>query len=99
MKTLLRKQINNALAAAIPSFDKAIPLANIFGIVEKGGFQAICEDGTPWAGFLCGHNGHASIELVEIATGKKQSECIQLQWWGEDTHGCKGKIETNVYVM
>lgn len=99
MKTQLRKQINNALADAIPNFAPTIPIGKIFNILNCAGFIAIQEDGEPWSGLLCGHSGSASIQLRDVASGEIQREAIQLQWWGEDVHGCKGKIETNVYVM
>ncbi len=99
MKTRLRQQINRALHDAIPCFDTCIPLGKIFEIVETAGFMPIQEDGERWSGLLCGHDGSCSIELVEIASGKKQAEAIQLQWYGERTHGRRNSIETNVYVM
>jgi len=99
MKTQLRKQINRALHAAIPSFAPSIPVGKILEIVETAGFTAVCEDGSPFSAIFCGHCGSCSIQIVEKETGKLQKEAIQLQWWGDREHGCKGKIETNVYVM
>jgi hypothetical protein len=99
MKTSLRRQINNAFYDSIPSFGQSIPLGSIFNIINTAGFIAIQEDGEPWQGFLYGHSGRASIQLRDVATGEVQKEALQLQWWGENEHGCAGKIETNCYVL
>jgi len=99
MKTAIRKSINSALRVAIPSFGTRIPLGRIIEIVDNKGFAAVDEDGSPLSCLLCGHSGIASFALKDKETGKIQKEAIQLQWWGEREHGCKGKIEVNVYVM
>ena len=98
MKTALRKKINSKLTK-IPSYSASIPVQDILDIVKANGFEAICEDGTPFSAIFCGHNGTCSIQIKEIATNKVQNECIQLQWWGENEHGRKGQIEINCYVM
>ena len=97
MKTNLRKRINSQLTK-LPSFGPSIPIGAIFDIVKANGFEAICEDGSPFSAIFCGHNGECSIDIRD-GNGEVQTECIQLQWWGEREHGCKGKIEVNCYVM
>lgn len=98
MKTSLRKKINNALAK-LPSYVPALPIGVILDIVSANGFDAICEDGSPFSAIFCGHNGVSSIQIRERATGKVQREAIQLQWWGDREHGRTGQIEINCYVM
>ena len=98
MKTALRKRINSQLSK-LPSYSRSIPVDSILAIVKANGFEAICEDESPFSAIFCGHNGTASIQIREIATNKVQSEAIQLQWWGDREHGRTGQIEINCYVM
>ncbi len=98
MKTNLRKRINSALSK-LPSYASSIPVQSILDIVKANGFDAICEDGSPFSAIFCGHNGSCSILICDTVTRAIQREAIQLQWWGDREHGRKGQVETNCYVM
>jgi hypothetical protein len=57
------RQSNIALAS-MDTYHDCIPTTLLFGILRTNGFEPVQEDGTPWAGIFCGHEGRAVIDLA-----------------------------------
>ena len=59
-----RQNINKDLTRLMaPTYFKAIPLDEIFGVLEKHGVVVLQEDQTIWDGFLLGRDGHTYLSL------------------------------------
>ena len=76
-----------ALVQACKGYHAHLPLAAIFAATRRFA-EPVDVDGEPWAGFLCGHNGRATIDLA----GTKQ--CLQVQWYRMPS----GRFEVNAYI-
>ncbi len=87
-KAATRKAANDQLhALCTAGYYDAIPLSAMFDAARNVG-EPVQEDGEPWAGFLCGREGRASIDL------RDSKLCLQVQWYAMPS----GRFEVNAYV-
>jgi hypothetical protein len=61
-KASARRSSNNQLATLCSTYHRAIPVSAMFEACRPIG-EVVQEDGTPWSGFLCGHQGRASLAI------------------------------------
>ena len=63
-KAQIVKKINKEIHKFNINYYDAIPLEDIFDILDKYEYTPIQEDGTPWEGFLLGVDSNAIFECV-----------------------------------
>ena len=103
IKPAIKSKMNNEINSIVHGFHDKIPLSPIFAVLEKLGYQAVQEDGTPWSGMLvggaeCGSEGSrnqvATIDLVRKEDNAPMNNALYLSW-------CKmpsGRYEVVCYV-
>ncbi|RLG42606.1 MAG: hypothetical protein DRO05_00585 [Thermoproteota archaeon] len=74
-----RKKVNSLLYEVTRGWFRHIPLDSIFWALEQHGLKPVQEDGTPWAGFLCGAEGKTDIALQKDE--KIIQEALHLRWY------------------
>jgi hypothetical protein len=82
-------KVNAQLADLSRIYHNAIPLNVIFDVCRAQSFEPVQEDGTPWAGLLCGREGRADIELTNTR------KWLHLQWFKMEH---TGRYEINAYI-
>jgi len=82
------KSVNAALYEMSKVYHEAIPLSAMFELCEKVGLEPVCEDGTPWSGFLCGREGRAVFELKDCR------KSLVVSWYKMPS----GRYEVTPYV-
>lgn len=103
------KRINNVICS-LPSHHDAIPLDTIFNAIMSEGLVPLQEDGTEWAGILCGAEGQMLLplgDLIEtfgdgtlVTDGgephvfKETKHALSLSWYKMPS----GRYETVQYV-
>lgn len=94
MKTLpIKRSIITKLVDMSREYHQYIPILDIFQVLESGGMMAVQEDGTPWSGILCGHEGSVNFPLVEIASGAALKRMLVLSWYRMPS----SRYEINIY--
>lgn len=88
------RSINNYLYQVGKKYHDKIPLNDIFAKCKEHGYEAVQEDGTPWSGFFVGAEGHATIDLKEIATDKLSRHTLSVSWYRMQS----GRYEVTAYV-
>lgn len=86
MKSL--RKLQSELVEISRSYYEHIPLGAMLVACEDAGLKPVDEDGSPWEGFLCGHEGRASIAL------EGSRKALQIQWYRMES----GRFEVNAYV-
>ena len=108
IKPNVRKKINTAIRKLTTPksrtvYFKAIPLQDIFDILEKNGVVALQQDNTEWDGFLTGATGTITIALAPSSSKMKGNyttyepyvnTSLALQWYKMQT----GKYEVTCYI-
>jgi hypothetical protein len=82
------KSVNAALYDLSKGYHDGIPLGAMFDVCRKAGLEPVCEDGTPWSGFLCGREGRAVIELKDCR------KALTICWYKMPS----GRYEVTPYV-
>ena len=90
----VRKPLNKALYPLTTKYHDAIPLSEIFGILKDFGLIVIQEDGTPWAGLLCGNEECVNFDLKTTDDQYVENACLAMSWYRMPS----GRYEVNCYV-
>ncbi len=91
-----RVKINKEIGKLLkPIYFREIPLADMFDIIEKNGYQVVDEEGNRWAGFICGREGTVIFDIVNLYTRKPAKYGLNLQWYKMDY---SGNYEVTSYV-
>lgn len=93
-KQTVRNRINKTLQA-IGSYAQEIPLDEIFSAVKAQGGLPVQEDGTEWAGLLCGAEGRANFRVV---FADMSDMYLFLSWYKMDTRDGGYRYEIVTYV-
>ncbi|MCK9458360.1 MAG: hypothetical protein M0R80_01800 [Proteobacteria bacterium] len=103
IKPAIKSQMNREINAIAKGFHDKIPLSPIFAVLEKLGYQAVQEDGTPWSGMLVGggecgseqsRSQVANIDIVRKEDNTPMNNALYLSW-------CKmpsGRYEVVAYI-
>jgi hypothetical protein len=89
MTTTTLRKAQSTLAALSSQYHGAIPLDAMFDACRAAGLNPVQEDGTPWAGVLCGREGRATIALAD------SRKCLQLSWHKMEV---TGRYEVTAYI-
>lgn len=89
----LNRKMVNAIVEIGGTYWNHIPLGDIFEELNNGGLQAIDDDGEPWEGILCGHDGRAFFPLKDIKTNKIIKSGLVLIWYRMPS----GRFELTIY--
>ena len=91
-KAQVAKKINKELHEFNINYYGAIPLEDIFDILDKYEYVPIQEDGTPWEGFLLGEDSYAIFECVHL--GDLKPLFLYLSWYKMPS----GRYEIVTYI-
>lgn len=95
LKATARRALNDALAEVVPTLPlDSIPLGGIFEAFEGRGVLVLQEDGTRWAGLLCGREGRVTFDLGPEEGRVFSNAALVLMWHKFDT----GRYEVVAYV-
>lgn len=95
-----RKQINNRLRKISSEKYDAIPLDEIFQVIEDHGCVVLQEDNTKWSGFLCGREQQTYFPVALEETEKEgafepvNNAMLALYWYQFET----GRYEVIAYI-
>jgi hypothetical protein len=82
----VKRHINKELHS-IGTYHSSIPLDSIFSILAMNQIVPISEDGTEWAGFLCGENSFCYFDMAWISVltqeplVKVKNSVLSLSWY------------------
>lgn len=104
LKAPERRKISKALYPLTKEFHNAIPLKSICDVLEKFDLKLLQEDGTEWAGLLCGRDANATFDIGRIERIDERWTCpvrwdvikdkLYLSWYKHET----GRYEINMYL-
>jgi hypothetical protein len=91
----IRKKVNSGIYDICKKYYREIPLEAMFEVLELNGLIAIAEDGSKWAGFLCGREGNANIGFKCSNCNLEISNSMLVLSWYKMT---SGNYEVNAYI-
>lgn len=89
MKT--KQIIQTGLNKISSAYHAEIPLSDIFSLIKAQGGIPVMEDGKEWQGFLCGKNGNATIEIINL----NKIKFVYISWYQMES----GRYEITSYLI